>query len=129
MPFSTLANNYLMQGLLDYIQTGGGTAELRIVDFTASPDVTVVSFPLSNPEYTISNGRMYTSHPLVGTAVASAAVRNCTIRLYNRAGNQVGRSNLDFDFANQTLDYFTVFGIAEFVSGYKYEMTDHVIGY
>lgn len=130
MALTTTAKNVALNALLSEIQTGAGAAVIRIADITTSPDTTVIEFPLGVPEYTVSNGEMYSTSSIIATCVATAAARNCYARLINRDGVDVGRLSLDYEFATWTtsLPDLLLMGISEFTAGYKYEISEHRIG-
>lgn len=130
MALTTTAKNVALNALLSEIQTGAGAAVIRIADITTSPDTTVIEFPLGVPEYTVSNGEMYSTSSIIATCVATAAARNCYARLINRDGVDVGRLSLDYEFATwvTSMPDLLLMGISEFTAGYKYEISEHRIG-
>lgn len=130
MALTTTAKNVALNALLSEIQTGAGAAVIRIYDISTSPDTTVIEFPLGVPEYTVSNGEMYSTSSIIATCVATAAARNCYARLINRDGVEVGRLSLDYEFATwvTSMPDLLLMGISEFTAGYKYEISEHRIG-
>lgn len=130
MALTTTAKNVALNALLSEIQTGAGAAVIRIADITTSPDTTVIEFPLGVPEYTVSNGEMYSTSSIIATCVATASARNCYARLINRDGVDVGRLSLDYEFATwvTSMPDLLLMGISEFTAGYKYEISEHRIG-
>lgn len=128
---TNLAAQRMLEGFLARIQTGGGTAYLRVVDVFASPDVTIMEFDLSTTEFTISNNIMYTSNALEATAVASALAKNCSMYLVARDGTNLAVRNAAHDvpgFNFNITDFQIGGGIGYFTSGYSYVMNDWTIG-
>lgn len=127
---SITAKNVALNALLTEIQTGGGTAAIRLINIAASPDYTVIDFPLGVPEYTVSNGEMYSANSLIGTCVATAAARDCQARLVSRGGVILGNIQVGHQWGSYGgfVPDIQLMGIGDFVSGYKYEINEHRIG-
>lgn len=122
MPLTNLGKQRIFEGLLGLIQTGGGTAYLRVVDTVPEPEETVLEFALTIPELTISNGLAYFPANLIATAQKTVTVENCICRVVNRAGTSLG-----YFFMNYTkLDFgqgLMPSGFVDFVSGYDYQLS------
>lgn len=122
MALTNLGKQRIFEGLLGYIQTGGGTAYLRIVDTVPSPEETVVDFALPNPEFTISGGLMYSPTGLIGTAQKTVSLENCICRIITRAGASAGYVLMQYGPVDFGVALISA-GFTDFVSGYDYQLS------